>query len=94
MEQSTLLPISVGSLVKKIVGINPDLPSPQVSQLIRDASSGGFGSAGTLYHIDQDKAVALAKATLIRGSLDFSGEEKSRGRTAPVPAAQQREETL
>ncbi len=62
MEQSTLLPISLGSLIKKITDINPNLNPAQVIQIVKEAT----GTTGK--SIDEGKAIQLARCTLGPGT--------------------------
>jgi hypothetical protein len=61
---------SVGSLVKKLLEINPELMTSEMIEIIRQSvqtqgrTAGEFASAET---VDVDKAVALAKASLQKG---------------------------
>ncbi len=59
--------VSVGSITKKVVAINPVLTAQQVIQIIRGATrargplAGDFASAE---HVDEAHALELARATL------------------------------
>ena len=59
--------VSVGSVTKKIIAINPNLTAHQVIQIIRSATrtrgalAGDFASAE---HVDETQALELARATL------------------------------
>jgi hypothetical protein len=66
---SHLPPPSVGSVLKKIIAINPDLTAPQMIQMIRqcvetqgvDPLSFEFASAE---RINEEKVLQLARASL------------------------------
>ena len=73
MEDMDLVPmthtpyVSVGSVTKKIIAINPDLSAHEIMALVRSAvktqgeRAGEFAASET---IDVEKALELARATL------------------------------
>jgi hypothetical protein len=63
-------PASVGSLVKKIMAINPDLGVPDIIEIVREATrrekdGSGFGSSDV---VDEKKALELARARAPRSN--------------------------
>jgi hypothetical protein len=59
-------PLSTGSIIKKISAINPRLNVQEISLIIRSSIQKGTGDsfAGTGDEINEEKAFALARATL------------------------------
>jgi hypothetical protein len=58
---------SVGGLVKKIMEINPELGVQEITQIVRRATRAQGAEAGdyaALEIVDEQMALALAKATL------------------------------
>ena len=58
--------LSVGSVVKKVLAINPDLSVSDVIALVR----GALRSEGTGDTVDEARALELARATLNRPGRD------------------------
>ena len=74
MEKLALRSPSVGSILKKIMVINPDLTAPEYIDLIRQSvmaqsqaglAAGEFAQAEL---IDEEKCIGLARATMRRPS--------------------------
>jgi hypothetical protein len=58
---------SVGSIVKKMIAINPELGTADLIELVRMASEkpqAELGEFSSIEVINEKKAIALAKATL------------------------------
>jgi hypothetical protein len=63
---------SVGSVVKKALAINPDLNTPEIIALIRQATrvqGGEKNDFATAEVIDEEFALELARATLPKSAL-------------------------
>ena len=60
---------SVGSVVKKMIAINPDLGTSDLIELVRMATEKSSDESGEFSSIDlinEEKAIRLARATLKR----------------------------
>lgn len=65
---------SAGSVIKKIVEINPELGVQEISMLIRESTAlrGGLSNEyADVEVIDEDKALRLARATLAQPAQEM-----------------------
>ncbi len=69
MEALVLRTPSVGSVVKKVIAIHPDLTTTEIIQMIKQSiqTQGGSGNEfGSAEMIDEEQVLRLARASLVK----------------------------